>query len=648
MRRELSRKELLHRQNQSSTELSQNILDEHAARSFRETQYRGLYLTVKDAYEKLSKAYLRLKQTLAVSKNTPRDREVYHNDLLYRAPMETADRDITALENTSYSEAPRKSSLNLLLSSFPHPTYDASIPSSLPVAEPREGDQTLNRSTRTKDMVEEKIHQNHHRPWEAAGRIVSNIVPLPEESQAQHQFTKFTKKSTGVEDVKAPENDSDEPIVISERSLKRKRPDIKQHTASNARKDTHISIESLTNPVRVKSEPESGSPQSTLTHQSLAKPNDSIDLDDVGDRTLTPRKRRRVWACSPGKDDINCTTKDEDGATPIQIKRSRSPKGRMGYHSRTPNSPDKSYLFNQDRICDSSATSGRTARTVLGPIDQNRRMFPSTSDLSQDQQCAIETPRKSDEGISGVNYGSPSRDESPPITEPKFYAQGADFLRDYDVSIAEEKSTPSCSSQSETKVKQEETVSVIEARDSPRDLPLTKIYPEDFRLNPQHNQGLDYAYSEVVRGQDARKCLKGCTRPDCCGTLLRKAIEIGGYITPKSSRLANAIHDDEVEEDQQLLDDLLGDDKHRLKTMPEDEKKELLLQAQTEKFAKQYGKHRCAHGRASTPPGFWNTDMPTTQEEVENRKSANEMERRKVGEMYREATRPNGRYLFRD
>ena len=40
--------------------------------------------------------------------------------------------------------------------------------------------------------------------------------------------------------------------------------------------------------------------------------------------------------------------------------------------------------------------------------------------------------------------------------------------------------------------------------------------------------------------------------------------------------------------------------------------------------------------------------MPTTQEEMENRKAAQAMEREKVEDMYREAMRPDGRYKFRD
>lgn len=643
----------------------QHVQDEHEAKTRRETQYRALYLRVKEDYEKLSKAYLKLKQSHAASKNAFKGQEMHHIDPLNKAPKDMINRDTIVMENIRYPEAPRTSSLNLLLSSFSHPTSEVSKPRSSPLAGPRKEDRSLNRGTWTNNAVEEKICKDHRRSEDPADQKIRNLVPL-QELQATHEFTKFTQMLTVMKDVKEPveeklslaevlsENDSDEPIVLSERSLKRKRPGTKQNNTSNAAKEAHISNESLTKPVRIKSELESSSPYSPLAHQSLVKPNDSIDLDDVGDRTLTPRKRRRVWACLYGEDEISCTRTDDDSTSLLpQLKRSRSSMAQIGHHPSTPKSPQKSRLFCQDRICDSEATAGQTRRNVLAVMDPNRRMLPNTNDPTRNQQCATQTAPKSQESSFDINHGLPSEDKSYRIAENKWLAKGEAIFRDDEDKMAMERpKLPSLSSHFAIERKHEEMVSVTEAGEPLRDLPRNKFYPEDFRLNPQHNQGLDFAYSEVIRGQGARKCLNGCTRPGCCGNLLRKAVEIGGYIAPKTTRLSNALNEDEVEEgqsqDQDLLDEYLGDVKHRLKAMPESERKELLLQAQTEKFANQYGKHRsAAYGRASTPPGFWNTDMPTTQEEVENKKSANEMEKQKVEQMYREAMRPNGRYLLR-
>ena len=70
------------------------------------------------------------------------------------------------------------------------------------------------------------------------------------------------------------------PIIISERSLKRKR-------------GTRNTGEGPKSP-RVKDEITSSSPLSIDFLRRLGEPNDSIDLDDVGDQLTTPRKRQRM------------------------------------------------------------------------------------------------------------------------------------------------------------------------------------------------------------------------------------------------------------------------------------------------------------------------------------------------------------------
>ncbi|KAF7503081.1 hypothetical protein GJ744_004328 [Endocarpon pusillum] len=50
-----------------------------------------------------------------------------------------------------------------------------------------------------------------------------------------------------------------------------------------------------------------------------------------------------------------------------------------------------------------------------------------------------------------------------------------------------------------------------------RTLPPSSLNPSHFKLNPAANHNLSYAYTAVVRNQSERKCLPGCTRPECCG-----------------------------------------------------------------------------------------------------------------------------------
>ena len=179
--------------------------------------------------------------------------------------------------------------------------------------------------------------------------------------------------------------------------------------------------------------------------------------------------------------------------------------------------------------------------------------------------------------------------------------------------------------------------------------PLNRLGPDHFKINPDYNQGLDYAFNEVVRNHEQRKCLPGCTKDNCCGSKFRKLVEIGGLPTPRTSGLWSSSPPEHAEADQRLLAEYLGDDNHgRLAQMSEPEKRDLLLDAKTRYFADKHGRHRQAYERRSTPPGFWRTDMPTTQEVAEDRESARKMERRRVEEMYREAMRAGGRWMFRD
>ena len=104
----------------------------------------------------------------------------------------------------------------------------------------------------------------------------------------------------------------------------------------------------------------------------------------------------------------------------------------------------------------------------------------------------------------------------------------------------------------------------------------------------------------------------------------------------------------EDREDQRLLEEYLGDDRNRLTTMTAEERREMLLEAKTRYLADKHGRHRHAYERRSTPPGFWRTDMPSTQEIEADRQEARELERKKVEERYREAMKGGGRWLFRD
>ncbi|CAL3967761.1 unnamed protein product [Diplocarpon coronariae] len=174
-----------------------------------------------------------------------------------------------------------------------------------------------------------------------------------------------------------------------------------------------------------------------------------------------------------------------------------------------------------------------------------------------------------------------------------------------------------------------------------RSRPLHKLSAQDFKINPNYNQGIRYQFSEVVRGE-ARRCLQGCTKPECCGRKFRELAQI------EVDRLASVGRLSQEERDNMLLQEFMGDNAHKIQTCGKTERDALLLEATTRKMANLYGKHRQTYERRSTPPGFWNVDFPSTQEEAEDRQKARESERVTVEQRYKEAMRPGGAWMFRD
>ncbi|CAG8378335.1 unnamed protein product [Penicillium salamii] len=186
-----------------------------------------------------------------------------------------------------------------------------------------------------------------------------------------------------------------------------------------------------------------------------------------------------------------------------------------------------------------------------------------------------------------------------------------------------------------------ETIPDVDPDDEPyRAMPLNVLGLKHFKINPARNEGLDFAYNTVVRKRDDRKCISGCTRPGCCGDRFRAMARLGGL--PGKSGVEQKQEDDEV------LREFVGENTQLLVTLSDKERENLLVEARARALANQYGRHRHTHQRAQSPPGFWRTDMPSTQEEELDREAAKVLEREKVEERYREAMRPGGLWMFAD
>lgn len=163
--------------------------------------------------------------------------------------------------------------------------------------------------------------------------------------------------------------------------------------------------------------------------------------------------------------------------------------------------------------------------------------------------------------------------------------------------------------------------------------PFIRLCIEDFKINPKY-KGTDFAFADTLRGRDQRRCLPGCTRPECCGDAFRKAAEMG---------VRGSKTDDEV------LEAYLGPNfVNYMASRSPAERTDVLIKARTYAIASEHGKHRQAFKRHTTPPGFWRIDMPSTQEEEHDRAKAQELGRQEVYDRWREAMVPGGRWKFRD
>ena len=162
-----------------------------------------------------------------------------------------------------------------------------------------------------------------------------------------------------------------------------------------------------------------------------------------------------------------------------------------------------------------------------------------------------------------------------------------------------------------------------------RSAPTSGLKLSDFEINPANNQSIDFAYKSVVRKKDERKCIPGCVSEDCCG--------------PKFRRMALSLPCTK-EEAERILEDYLGDEKHILEHISGHAREELLLEARTWFLANRYGRHR--ENRQPSPPGFWRTDMPDTQEMERDHAEAEKLEHKTIMARHREAMRPGGLWKF--
>lgn len=522
------------------------------------------------------------------------------------------------------------------------------------------------------------------------------------------------------------DGDSESPVIISERSLRRKRKPPGRLRNADMPDNMQAQQDTMKKPFMVKSEPHSSSPSTHFFHSTSTNPQDSMDLDEVGERHFTPRKRRRlldeelrrmsgpeIQTEAHNSEDfqdqtiVTVTDEEADGEEFPDLK----PQGRrhdfeVADESRIPSgiSPTEG----SQPVLDKPREVMLASSSILKSKDPNVQPLPSKRSflkalgrpLSPSQRIAVSntlgiqdgredasqasdryslkggsTTAKSYKPYRVIDNDQPlghiSSERSPRKSPIDSVAKSKKATRDpngqgkvmktYSRSITEKYDTPRSTIQKSNAVKSRRSYRVpsdepedpdktLVEQETLRSKPRKFLRPEDFKINPIHNHGYAYPVSEVVRNRDQRSCLPGCTRPDCCGSAIRSIVAMGGYLpAPRNSGLSKDISlDYDLDDDERCLQAYVGDDYPRLKNLPWEDKEELLWAARTEQFANAYGKHRYQYGRQQTPPGFWDADMPSTQQEIKNKTIAKAMQKAKVAEMHREAMKPGGRYKFRD
>jgi len=384
-------------------------------------------------------------------------------------------------------------------------------------------------------------------------------------------------------------------------------------------------------PAVVKNEILSSSPMRSAMHNSELPFASTQDLDEIGDTIRTPMKRKAYR-------DVNIEDAgDSENSTSNAHRSKRIP---LGQHI-----PQQSSILQPVDGNARGAMSSAQRSSMKRLQDLERRAIPA---LAEDGDDATNLRTSSKVG-SGVNLGPAEAktmggfaqrrletllERSVPSKSPLHLSSK---ISDADSTMVND--TPQID---QTRPKMSSQMAPdIDPDDEPfRARPLHRLGLQHFKINPARNQGLDYAYDAVVRKKDDRKCISGCTRPGCCGDRFRAMARLGGL--PGQSGA------EQEEEDQAILQEFLGEDTQLLRNMSGEERENLLVEARARALANQYGRHRHTHQRAQSPPGFWRTDMPDTQEEEDDLEAAKKLEREKVEERYREAMRPGGLWTWAD
>ncbi|RYP32456.1 hypothetical protein DL767_005220 [Monosporascus sp. MG133] len=520
-----------------------------------------------------------------------------------------------------------------------------------------------------------------------------SLPPLPQDRDGPQNVT-----------VIKNEPSSDTPVVVSERSVRKRR-----------REDE----EAERTPARTRVKTEDGSDPVVFEDRRRFAPQESIDFDAEVPHVQTPRKHRLRFQGDAAMDTAEPTELQDRSTRFRRQNNQRTPltetQGTIAQEPQ-PAEEDSGPASTRRRRQATATTPSRTAgrSSTLRPLDANvppsrpnaglkaRSAEPTpiqhgiaslAEDDDQDQAPRVSRPtsreRRSGRVLNDLLNPQPAehRTSAPPAagTRPEDMSTAATAQKGFQFTMPPPKRDPPFGKDGPQKVSEslqqikspalptprrartaiqpkskpaadvtaatgEKTISPPPTRTSKasgaltaanteraplRERALSELRLDDFKVNPAANDGYDYAFTDVVRNHADRASLAGCVRDACCGQQFRALARAERATTGPLAFEA-------------LLEDYLGANAWRLAQMTPQEREALWLDAKTRELANAHGRHRHRYQRMQSPPGFWRTDFPSTQEDQEHRAEGRKMEAEMIQERYREAMRSGGRWLFRD
>ncbi|KAK7534044.1 DNA repair protein endonuclease SAE2/CtIP C-terminus-domain-containing protein [Phyllosticta citribraziliensis] len=505
-------------------------------------------------------------------------------------------------------------------------------------------------------------------------------------------------------DARVQTSDDEMPQILSERTLKRKRRGARENPDFTVFQDnSNASQSSPASHVRVKKEPDESVPVSQIL--APYRPTGSaLDLD-MTNQLKTPRKRRHLRTSANFSrrnrkvyPDVPALRQERSFSAPAELNRRLLPGAQRASNERRATRTEEIPDSDSEPIHNSSGdeeNTGKVNSSIASPrkhlntrpliqVDANPRVpLPQPKFDSRPEKKRVKQSR----GAKVINTVSESGEEKAPECEmaPEVSKESrrrlASLLEAETVLESLKLAKPSTPASSRTarrvhkpdpsgKTPQSEpmqrktlastpqTASKMPQRTSKRLLerypqplrskPLEQLGINDFKINPVVNDGVSFAYNQVIRNREARRCLPGCIREECCGPTFRALVESG--VDPPVEQGLWESPETDLTTDDKYLRAYLGStyNKEAFQLKPLAEQQAVLEMAKMKAWANHSGRHKQVFQRERTPPGFWRTDFPATQELQRDREAARMEERRLVEERWREAMTEGGRWLFRD